>query len=94
MEIHNRRELQRFVADHPEAKKQIDAWVEDMEKIRLTSPHELKRRYQQASIIGGGRVVFDICHNRYRLLVVISYNSGIVMVEKAGTHKEYDRWEI
>lgn len=36
------------------------------------------------------RVVFNICGNKYRLVVKISYKNGIVLIRFIGTHQEYD----
>jgi mRNA interferase HigB len=47
-----------------------------------------------ASILGGGRVVFNIRGNRYRLIVDINYAIGIVRVRWIGTHTEYDKINV
>jgi mRNA interferase HigB len=51
---------------------------------------EIKRLYASASILKGGRVVFNICGNRYRLVVRINYQHQVVFVRFLGTHAEYD----
>ena len=48
-------------------------------------------KYSSASILKGSRVVFNICGNKYRLVVKINYPYGVVYVRFAGTHREYDR---
>ena len=44
-----------------------------------------------ASILKGGRVVFNISGNNYRLIVKINYRAGVVDIRLCGTHGEYDR---
>lgn len=55
---------------------------------------ELKRVYGSADILKNGRVVFDICGNKYRLVAHIRYANaerrGIVFVRFLGTHEAYD----
>ncbi|MFH1288148.1 MAG: type II toxin-antitoxin system HigB family toxin [bacterium] len=55
---------------------------------------DLKQRYPKASILKDKYVVFNICGNKYRLLVQVAYNTSIVLIKKIGTHKEYDNWNI
>ena len=37
------------------------------------------------------RVVFNICGNKYRLIVKINYSYLVVYIRFAGTHREYDQ---
>jgi mRNA interferase HigB len=39
-------------------------------------------------------VVFNLKGNKYRLLARMAYKSGIVRVQKIGTHAEYDKWNL
>jgi mRNA interferase HigB len=43
------------------------------------------------SILKAGRVVFNICGNKYRLIVRINYQYAVIYIRFAGTHKEYDK---
>lgn len=54
-------------------------------------PRDILDRYRSADILSGNRVVFNIKGNRYRLIVKIHYNTGIVYIRFIGTHAEYDR---
>jgi len=38
--------------------------------------------------------VFNICGNKYRLVVKVHYNTGVMYVRFIGTHAEYDRIEV
>jgi mRNA interferase HigB len=84
--------LAEFVARHPDAKQDIEAWRLEVQAATWSNPHELKARYPKASLIGGRTVVFNIRQDRYRLHVTMDYQSGSVIVRRIGTHAEYDRW--
>ena len=56
-----------------------------------TTPTDVKAKYGNASILKGGRVVFNICGNKHRLIVRINYDYRTVYVRFVGTHKEYDQ---
>ena len=51
-------------------------------------------QYRSASVVGDNKVVFNICGNKYRLIVKINYEAGIVFVKFIGTHKAYDKIKI
>ena len=79
---------------HSDCKKQLDAWIAVIEADQYEDSHDLRHRHQKASTIGDKNVVFNICRNAYRIWAKIDYQRGIVSVERAGTHKEYERWGI
>lgn len=92
MKLSGKERLYDFKKMHPDAKSQIESWVSEVEDVQWKTPHDLKQRYPNASLLGNQEAVFNICGNKYRLLVKISYKSGIVLLIRAGTHKEYDNW--
>jgi mRNA interferase HigB len=47
--------------------------------------------HPKASILKRGRVVFNIKANDYRLIVVVRYENGIVMIRFFGSHEDYDK---
>lgn len=83
-----------FKDEHTDSKSHLDSWEAEIEEAQWSTPHELKLRYPKASILKNLRVVFNICWNKYRLLVMVNYKNKIVLVEKIGTHKEYDKWNL
>ena len=38
----------------------------------------------------GGRVVFNIKANDYRLIALVEYVGGVLMIRFFGSHEEYD----
>ena len=73
-----------------DARRALEAWHREARRATWTSPQEIKRRYATASVLKGGRVVFNICGNRYRLVVRINFGQQIAYVRFVGTHAEYD----
>jgi mRNA interferase HigB len=56
--------------------------------------HDVKQQYKNASIVGEGRVVFNIKGNTYRLVVAIDYEFQVIFVRFIGTHKQYDEIDV
>jgi mRNA interferase HigB len=50
----------------------------------------LKRELRTASVLKGGRVVFNIAGNKYRVGVAIDYERQIGWIRFVGTHAQYD----
>lgn len=94
MKLLGKKILQDFKEQYPEAKSQIDSWEAEVEEAQWATPHDLKKRFPKASILGNQQAIFNICWNKYRLWVQVSYKNGIVWVRNIGTHKEYDGWNI
>jgi mRNA interferase HigB len=44
--------------------------------------------------VANNRVVFNIQGNKYRLVVAIQYQYGIVYIRFIGTHQEYDKIDV
>lgn len=90
MRVISRRPLNELAKRHPEAKVELDAWFHEAEAARWANPAQIKAQYGSASILKGSRVVFNICGNKYRLVVKINYPYAVVYIRFAGTHGEYD----
>ena len=70
------------------------AWYHDTKTADWKNPNDLKRQYKNASIVGEGRVVFNIKGNDYRLVVVIDYEFQVIFIRFIGTHKQYDKIDV
>ncbi len=94
MKLLGKKLLHDFKEKHADARSQIDSWRADVEEAQWNTPHDITNRYRKASLVKDHHVVFNLCRNKYRLLVQVSYQNKIVLIKKVGTHKEYDSWEI
>ena len=74
-----------------DSEQQLKAWHAEARKADWKNSNDVKVQYRSASIIGGNKVVFNICGNKYRLVVKINYTNQWVYIMFVGTHKEYDK---
>jgi mRNA interferase HigB len=72
------------------ARAQYDAWRAIAERAQWKTPQDVKKAHPKASILKRGRVVFNIKANDYRLITVVRYENGIMMIRFFGSHEEYD----
>ena len=78
-------------SEYSDSQASLQAWYYDAKNSDWRNSNELKHQYKNASIIGEGRVVFNIKGNTYRLVVLIDYEFQIIFIRFIGTHKEYDK---
>ena len=72
----------------------LQSWHDEAIKASWKSPQEVKEQYRNASICGNNRVVFNIAGNKYRLVVEMQYQAGILWVKFIGTHAQYDKIKV
>jgi mRNA interferase HigB len=75
---------------YTDAEQPLRAWFAEVRRANWRTPHDVKRQYKNASIVGNNRAVFNIGGNKYRLVVAINYAYHIVYVRFIGTHSRYD----
>jgi mRNA interferase HigB len=82
-----------------ETAREIGAWAKIVKTARWRSFEELRQTFPDADNVDG-LVVFNIRHNRYRLIAAVHYAKtidrrltlGHVYIGSFMTHKDYDRW--
>ena len=94
MRVIARKPLVQFSSEHSDAKAGLEAWYHEVKVAVWRSSADIKAQYRSASVISNSCVVFNICGNKYRLVVQINYPARIVYVRFVGTHKEYDRIDV
>ena len=77
-----------------DAKGALQSWHDEALKADWKTPQEIKEHYRSASICGNNRVVFNIAGNKYRLVVEMQYQAGIVWVKFIDTHAQYDKINV
>jgi mRNA interferase HigB len=83
--------LLEFWEKHKDSEQQLKTWYHEASKAIWNTPADIKAEYKSVSILKSGRAVFNICGNKYRLIVDINYIRRWVFIRFIGTHKEYDK---
>lgn len=83
--------LEQFKQDHADARGPTDSWLNEVEEANWKTTQDIKERFQHASFLADNIVIFNIKGKRYRFVTKIAYNTGIVKIEFAGTHEQYNR---
>jgi len=81
-------------AEYSDSEVSLRSWYYDAKKADWKNSNDLKSQYRSASIVGDGRVVFNIKGNDYRLVVAIDYEFQVIFIRFIGTHKEYDKIDV
>lgn len=72
----------------------MEDWHAQVSHADWATPADVKATYGDASILGDGRVVFNIGGNKYRLVVRINYHYHVVYIRFVGTHAEYNAIDL
>ncbi|MFP3497610.1 type II toxin-antitoxin system HigB family toxin [Pseudomonas sp. SIMBA_059] len=86
--------LRVFWESHPaqiDAKTPLVELFRHMEKAIYPTPQALKAELRTASILKGGRVVFNVGGNKYRVIMAIDYQRQLGFIRFVGTHAHYDQ---
>jgi mRNA interferase HigB len=94
MKIVGQPKLEKFMKKHARAKSSLSAWLQDAKDSEWKTPQDVKNRYNSADFLSGDRIIFNIGGNNFRLVVIVRYQNGIVMIDRVGTHAEYDKWKL
>jgi mRNA interferase HigB len=92
MRVDGTKKLVDFWTIHADARKKLEAWLSEVENAEWTSPQDIKSKFPSASFPRKGKntIVFNI--KSYRLQVKIHFQLGIVVINRIGTHKQYEKW--
>ena len=90
MRITNEHVLDRFVRRNVAAERAIREWQRETRSETWSDPHHVRTLHPKVRSLGRNRLIFNIRGNRYRLVVEVNYEAGLVTVRFIGTHAQYD----
>ena len=91
--------LREFWERHPDAEASLRHWYRTALKVTWRHLHDVRTDYSHADavMVASGRpvTVFNICGNKYRLIVDILYRTQVIYICTVLTHGEYSkgRWK-
>jgi len=94
MRIAGRDKLTKFMRKHARARSSLQSWMATAEEAIWETPQDIKQRFHSADFLSNNRVIFNISGNNYRLVVLVRYVEGQLLILKIGTHAEYDKWKL
>jgi mRNA interferase HigB len=94
MHVISKKRLRDFWEHHPDSEKELLAWYKIARKARWSRLAEVRATFRSADKVGKC-VVFNIRHNRYRLVVIITRDWKRVLIRHVLTHADYDlgKWK-
>ena len=89
--IVSRKMLREFWERYPDSETTLKTWYKVAMEAKWNNSNEVKTQYRNSSIVGDNRIVFNICGNKYRLIVKFNYGMQWGWIRFVGSHKDYDR---
>ncbi len=86
--------LHEFMKHHLDIQGPLETWIQEVREASWRTTLDIKARYSSVSFLSDNRVVFNVKGNKYRLLVKVGFNLQTVIIQRIGTHAEYDKWEL
>ena len=91
MRIITKRSIVNFYEIRPDSKNQLVLWYNKISKNYFNNCKTVQNFFSDAECIGEKRIVFNIKHNKYRLIAKFDYEHQMVWICFIGTHTEYDK---
>ena len=80
----------KLAEEHGDCVEPVKAWYRVANKATWHSLSEVRNAFPHADAVGD-KTVFNIKGSKYRLIVQILYDKGIIYIRDLLTHAEYDK---
>ncbi len=69
-------------------------WYATVSNAAWANFADVKATFNSADYVSGGKIVFDVGGNKYRVVALIGFRTQRVFILFVGTHAEYDRIDV
>ena len=93
LRIITKKRLEVFGKEYTDAKTSLKFWYDIVTANSFYSVQEVIQVFNTADYVGNERIVFNIAHNKYRLIAKFRFHirAQRVYIRFIGTHAEYDK---
>jgi mRNA interferase HigB len=90
MKVYGEAAVAKFARRHPASRKALQRFLEITKQAAWPSFVAVKRTFAATDYVGG-RLIFDVGGNKYRVIAKVDFTDQSLLVESILTHEEYDR---
>ena len=76
------------------AEAAITEWYTTTSNAGWKNFADVKATFNSADYVSGGKIVFDIGGNKYRIVALIGFRTQRAFILFVGTHADYDRIDV
>ena len=88
--IVSRKAIREATARHSEWGASLNAWYKITKDADWKNFADVRNGWKNSDVVGRF-VVFDVCHNKCRLIATIKYEWRMVYIRRILSHAEYDQ---
>lgn len=91
MIIIGKEQIFKFIKKYPQSRIPMKMWLDVTGEAVWTKPVDIRNRFRSVDFLSENRAIFNIGGNSFRLVVIVTYEQGVVRIDWVGTHAEYDK---
>jgi len=94
VELRKRELLLAYQRKHADSRIPLNSWMNLVRLAKWQTPQEIKNAIRSVDFLSGNRVIFNIGGNKHRLVVIVIYTAGVIVVHWIGTHAQYNKMKF
>jgi mRNA interferase HigB len=92
VKVLGRNVIYEYTKRHADVRGPAAAWLAEVDDANRKTRQDVRERYPTVSFIGDAVAVFNLKGQKYRVETIIAFNTGVVVINRMGTHAEYTNW--